>query len=119
HPPGHAFDRGQQSCRARRPAAPLRSRGKHNGVPSSSTVPAQRRADGPLPGPGDLVRLVRERAAAALRSAGRPRAEADRLARDCELAVRLALSCLLAPAGEAGVTRLVRDALTHHRQRSG
>lgn len=89
------------------------------GVPSSSTVPAQRRADGPLPGPGDLVRLVRERAAAALRSAGRPRAEADRLARDCELAVRLALSCLLAPAGEAGVTRLVRDALTHHRQRAG
>ncbi|MFD5126233.1 TetR/AcrR family transcriptional regulator [Streptomyces sp. NPDC058385] len=89
------------------------------GVPSSSTVPAQRRADGPLPGPVDLVKLVRERAAAALRSAGRSRAEADRLARDCELAVRLALSCLLAPVGEGGVTRLVRDALPHHRQRAG
>lgn len=78
------------------------------GVPSSSTVPAQRRADGPLPGPGDLVKLVRERAAAALRSTGRPRVEADQLARDCELAVRLALSCLLAPPGDGGVGRLLR-----------
>ncbi|MFB7995132.1 TetR/AcrR family transcriptional regulator [Streptomyces sp. NPDC056002] len=89
------------------------------GVPSSSVVPAQRRADGPLPGPGDLVHLVRERAAASLRSAGRPRAEADQWARDCELAVRLALSCLLVPAGEGGVARLVRDALAHHRERAG
>ncbi|MGW4736264.1 helix-turn-helix domain-containing protein, partial [Streptomyces shenzhenensis] len=31
HPPGHAFDRGEQPCRARRPAALLQDRGKHNG----------------------------------------------------------------------------------------
>lgn len=31
HPPGHPFDRGQQSCRARRPAALLQDREKHNG----------------------------------------------------------------------------------------
>ncbi|PJN09002.1 TetR family transcriptional regulator [Streptomyces sp. CB01635] len=86
------------------------------GVPSSSTVPAQRRADGPLPGPGDVVKLVRERAAAALRSAGRPWAEADQLARDCELAVRLALSCLLAPPGDGGVGRLLREALSYRRR---
>ena len=32
----------------------------------SSAVPAQRRADGPLPSPGDFVALVRDRAVAAL-----------------------------------------------------
>ncbi|WP_406253636.1 IS3 family transposase [Streptomyces atratus] len=31
-PPGHVFDRGQKSCRARRPAAPLQDREKHNGA---------------------------------------------------------------------------------------
>ncbi|MFJ8600667.1 tetratricopeptide repeat protein, partial [Streptomyces shenzhenensis] len=30
-PPGHPFDRGEQSCRARRPAALLQDHGKHNG----------------------------------------------------------------------------------------
>ena len=40
-------------------------------VPSSSAVPAQRRADGPLPSPADLVALVRDRAVAAL-AASRP-----------------------------------------------
>ncbi|WP_241741206.1 TetR/AcrR family transcriptional regulator [Streptomyces sp. L2] len=35
-------------------------------VPSASAVPAQRRADRPLPSPGDFVRMVRDRAVAAL-----------------------------------------------------
>jgi AcrR family transcriptional regulator len=39
-------------------------------VPSSSVVPAQRRADGPLPSPGDFVTLVRDRAVAALTAPG-------------------------------------------------
>ncbi|MER7203486.1 TetR/AcrR family transcriptional regulator, partial [Streptomyces sp. NPDC000188] len=49
-------------------------------------------------------------------SAGRPWAEADQLARDCELAVRLALSCLLAPPGDGGVGRLLREALSYRRR---
>jgi AcrR family transcriptional regulator len=39
-------------------------------VPSSSAVPAQRRADGPLPSPGDFVALVRDRAVAVLLASG-------------------------------------------------
>lgn len=35
-------------------------------VPSSSAVPAQRRADGPLPSPADFVMIVRDRAVAVL-----------------------------------------------------
>ncbi|CAM5724298.1 hypothetical protein SVIOM74S_09750 [Streptomyces violarus] len=35
-------------------------------VPSTSAVPAQRRADGPLPSPGDFVALVRDRAVTVL-----------------------------------------------------
>ncbi|MFJ8541338.1 TetR/AcrR family transcriptional regulator [Streptomyces sp. NPDC093586] len=80
-------------------------------VPSSSAVPAQRRADGPLPSPGDLVALVRDRAVAALSGPGVPRAEAADLARTCELTVRLALSCVAAPPGEGGVPELVRAVL--------
>jgi hypothetical protein len=42
-PPGHRFGRGEQSCRARRPAPLLQDRGKHNGGTSldnsSSLVP--------------------------------------------------------------------------------
>jgi AcrR family transcriptional regulator len=80
-------------------------------VPSSSAVPAQRRADGPLPSPGDFVALVRDRAVAALSGPGVPRAEAADLARTCELTVRLALSCVAAPPGEGGVSELVRTVL--------
>ncbi|MET8165591.1 TetR/AcrR family transcriptional regulator [Streptomyces sp. NPDC057456] len=84
-------------------------------VPSSSAVPAQRRADGPLPSPGDLVGAVRDRAVAVLSGPGAVRAEAADLARSCELAVRLALSCVAAPvAGEGGVAELVRGALQRH-----
>ncbi|WP_217167573.1 TetR/AcrR family transcriptional regulator [Streptomyces sp. AC512_CC834] len=82
-------------------------------VPSASAVPAQRRADGPLPSPGDFVRLVRDRAVAVLNGAGPlPPPDAE-LARSCELAVRLALSCVAAPPAEreGGVAELVRTAL--------
>lgn len=81
-------------------------------VPSSSAVPAQRRADGPLPSPGDLITAVRDRAVAVLGGPGATRADATELARACELAVRLALSCVAAPpAGEGGVAELVRGVL--------
>lgn len=81
-------------------------------VPSTSAVPAQRRADGPLPSPGDFVALVRDRAVAALNGAGPlPPPNTTELARSCELAVRLALSCVAAPPAEGGVAELVRTAL--------
>ncbi len=89
----------------RLPAPPLPA------VPSTSAVPAQRRADGPLPSPAEVVALVRERAVAAR---GGPRAskeEALRERQECELALRLALSCVIAPAGEGGVVGLVRETL--------
>ncbi|MFF8927587.1 TetR/AcrR family transcriptional regulator [Streptomyces longwoodensis] len=79
-------------------------------VPASAAVPAQRRADGPLPSPGDFVALVRDRAVAVLAGpvAGPDTAE---LARSCELVVRIALSCVPAPPGEGGLADLVRGAL--------
>jgi len=80
-------------------------------VPSSSAVPAQRRADGPLPSPGDFVQVVRDRAVASLTAVGVTKSETAELARACELVVRLGLSCVLAPAGEGGTAGLVRDAL--------
>lgn len=83
-------------------------------VPSTSAVPAQRRADGPLPSPGDLVTLIRDRAVTVLSGPGTPKSDTAELSRSCELAVRLALSCVAAPPGEGGVTDLVRSAL--HRQ---
>ncbi|MGX5212739.1 TetR/AcrR family transcriptional regulator [Streptomyces violaceus] len=83
-------------------------------VPSTSAVPAQRRADGPLPSPGDLVTLIRDRAVTVLSAPGAPRSDTADLSRSCELAVRLALSCVAAPPGEGNVTDLVRSAL--HRQ---
>ncbi len=81
-------------------------------VPSSSAVPAQRRADGPLPSPGDFVGLVRDRAVAVLHAAGpAPPPDVAELARSCELAVRLALSCVAAPPARGGVADLLRAAL--------
>ncbi|MEU3146853.1 MULTISPECIES: TetR/AcrR family transcriptional regulator [unclassified Streptomyces] len=82
-------------------------------VRSGSAVPAQRRADGPLPSPGDLVALVRDRAVAVLTGPGVPGpADTAELARACELVVRLALSCIAAPPpAEGGVADLVRSAL--------
>ncbi|MEU9153839.1 TetR/AcrR family transcriptional regulator [Streptomyces sp. NPDC048417] len=80
-------------------------------VPSSSAVPAQRRADGPLPSPGEFVQIVRDRAVAVLSGPGAVRGNGE-LARSCELVVRLALSCVAAPPGEGGVAELVRGALS-------
>ncbi|MFD3619807.1 TetR/AcrR family transcriptional regulator [Streptomyces sp. NPDC058676] len=80
-------------------------------VPSSSAVPAQRRADGPLPSPGDFVTLVRDRAVTVLAGPGTPKSDSAELARSCELVVRLALSCVSAPPGEGGVEALVHSAL--------
>ncbi|OQQ20407.1 TetR family transcriptional regulator [Streptomyces sp. M41(2017)] len=77
-------------------------------VPSASVVPAQRRADGPLPSPADFVTLVRDRAVATL---GVSRTEAAEVTRSCELVVRLGLSYVVAPPAEGGVTDLVRAAL--------
>ncbi|MBD0422329.1 TetR/AcrR family transcriptional regulator [Streptomyces sp. TRM S81-3] len=81
-------------------------------VPSSSTVPAQRRADGALPSPGDLVALVRDRAVAVLSGPGTPGPDAADLTRSCELVVRLALSCVAAPPPDGGVAELVRTSLS-------
>ncbi|MGV9564026.1 TetR/AcrR family transcriptional regulator [Streptomyces sp. NPDC003480] len=80
-------------------------------VPSTSAVPAQRRADGPLPSPADFVSLVRDRAVTAVAGPVATKAEAAELARVCELVVRLSLSCVAAPPGEGRVTELVRQAL--------
>jgi AcrR family transcriptional regulator len=82
-----------------------------SGVPSSSTVPAQRRADGPLPSPGDLVQIVRDRAVAVLGGPEAAQADGAELARSCEVVVRLALSCVSAPPPEGGIAGLVRGAL--------
>ncbi|MEU3841863.1 TetR/AcrR family transcriptional regulator [Streptomyces sp. NPDC028635] len=89
----------------RLPAPPL------NAVPSTSAVPAQRRADGPLPSPGELVAQVRDRAVVALSAPGTARTDGAELARASELVVRLALSCIAAPPGEGGLTALVRAVL--------
>ena len=81
-------------------------------VPSTaSAVPAQRRADGPLPSPADLVAMVRDRAVAAVTGPGMSTADVAELARSCELVVRLSVSCVSAPPGEGGAAELVRLAL--------
>ncbi|WP_246561683.1 TetR/AcrR family transcriptional regulator [Streptomyces roseirectus] len=85
----------------RLPAPPL------DAVLSATAVPAQRRADGALPAPADFVSHVRERAALVL-----PKGAAPDVARAAELTLRLALSCVAAPAAEGGVGELVRGALS-------
>ncbi|MEU2227194.1 TetR/AcrR family transcriptional regulator [Streptomyces sp. NPDC018347] len=83
-------------------------------APSASVVPAQRRADRPLPEPGDFVRIVRDRAAAVLSGPGATPDDTAALLRSCELVVRLALSCVAAPPAEGGVAELVRAVLPRH-----
>ncbi|NNJ04285.1 TetR/AcrR family transcriptional regulator [Streptomyces sp. PKU-MA01144] len=76
-------------------------------------VPAQRRADAGHPAPCELVAAVRDRSLAALEQGAGRRTE-DEVAeagRRCELAVRLALSCVVAGPSE-GVGRLVRTAVS-------
>ncbi|MCZ0987035.1 TetR/AcrR family transcriptional regulator [Streptomyces diastatochromogenes] len=84
-------------------------------VPSSSAVPAQRRADGPLPSPRDFVQIVRDRAVTVLAGSAAATADTAELVRSCELAVRVALSCVAAPPGEGSVAELVRSALVRQR----
>ncbi|MCL7382079.1 TetR/AcrR family transcriptional regulator [Streptomyces sp. 35G-GA-8] len=93
-------------------------------------VPAQRRADVGPPGTADLVALVRDRSAAALRQDLRDSGSRDPGPRDhdrrdhdgrdhdrdellyrCELAVRLALAHIVAP-GAGSVGPLVRTVVT-------
>ncbi|WP_189962727.1 TetR/AcrR family transcriptional regulator [Streptomyces violascens] len=63
-----------------------------------SAVPAQRRADAGVPGPAELIAAVRDRALAALEKE-MPGADPVELGRYCETAVRLGLSCVVAPPG--------------------
>ncbi|MFF3768325.1 TetR/AcrR family transcriptional regulator [Streptomyces sp. NPDC001922] len=73
----------------------------------ASYLPAQCRADAGPPTPVELLAQVRDRALAVL-EAGRPKEEAEELARECEVAVRLALSYVVVPAGAEDPSRLVR-----------
>ncbi|WP_338672852.1 TetR/AcrR family transcriptional regulator [Streptomyces sp. SCSIO 30461] len=80
---------------------------------SRAVVPAQRRADAGHPAPEELVAAVRDRIAAVFEHEGRGRTSREdpvELARRCELAVRLALSCVVAPppGSGPGVGSLVR-----------
>ncbi|MYY84767.1 TetR/AcrR family transcriptional regulator, partial [Streptomyces sp. SID335] len=77
---------------------------------STSSVPAQRRADAGVPSSGELLALVRDRTVLAL--GGRGRVRDPDLARACESAVRLALSYVVAPAGnDDDPAELVRGAI--------
>ncbi|MEU1149731.1 TetR/AcrR family transcriptional regulator [Streptomyces sp. NPDC005863] len=77
---------------------------------SISPVPAQRRADAGVPSAAELLALVRDRAVLAL--GGRGRARDPELALACESAVRLALSYVVAPAGnDDDPAELVRGAI--------
>ncbi|MFE0683307.1 MULTISPECIES: TetR/AcrR family transcriptional regulator [unclassified Streptomyces] len=79
-------------------------------VVAVSPVPAQRRADAGVPGPAELVAAVRDRALAALEQQV-PGTDPVELGRYCETAVRLGLSCVVAPPvrgeGQAGYIRAV------------
>ncbi|RFU87093.1 TetR/AcrR family transcriptional regulator [Streptomyces triticagri] len=81
-------------------------------VRSTAVVPAQRRVDGPLPAPGELMGMVRDRAVVALGMRG---AATPNTPLECEVAVRLAVSCVLAPlpVADGGVARLVTQAVGH------
>ncbi|WP_263165760.1 TetR/AcrR family transcriptional regulator [Streptomyces sp. SCSIO ZS0520] len=78
---------------------------------SGSPVPAQRRADAPLPAPADLLALVRDRCLAALCAPGASGVHPELLLLACEVGMRLALSCVQAPSARDGAGRLVREAL--------
>ncbi|UFQ17940.1 MULTISPECIES: TetR/AcrR family transcriptional regulator [Streptomyces] len=77
---------------------------------STSSVPAQRRADAGTPSSAELLGLVRDRAVAAL--GGRGRGGDPELALACESALRLALSYIVAPArDDDDPAELVRGAI--------
>uniref|UniRef100_A0AAU2JUK3 TetR/AcrR family transcriptional regulator n=1 Tax=Streptomyces sp. NBC_00049 TaxID=2903617 RepID=A0AAU2JUK3_9ACTN len=96
--PAHAAERlaavaewTVRAARAHPLVRALLTGGWHPGLPA-----AGRRA----PGPGELARAVRDRAAAALTPGEGPQR--------CELAVRLALSYVIAPGEEPGAAELLR-----------
>ncbi len=94
-------------CWSERLPAPLPAR--RGAAPAG--VPAQRRADAGLPAPAELVAAVRDRSLDALGGPGAlDHGHRDGLAHRCELAVRLALSYVIAPVGE-GVGLMVRTAV--------
>ncbi|MFE7676808.1 TetR/AcrR family transcriptional regulator [Streptomyces albidoflavus] len=70
---------------------------------TTATAPAQRRAELPLPGPGELLAAARDRAVATLAESTLPRPDPRELARECECALRLALSRIVAPPVVGGV----------------
>ncbi|MER8046508.1 TetR/AcrR family transcriptional regulator [Streptomyces sp. NPDC094032] len=82
----------------------------------AAAVPEQRRADAGVPSPGELLGQARDRAAALIArgpDGGDPSCRGD-AARSCELALRLALSFVVAATGresEGDRVRLVREAL--------
>ncbi|MGW7367226.1 TetR/AcrR family transcriptional regulator, partial [Streptomyces sp. NPDC054841] len=80
---------------------------------AASALPAQRRADAGHPAPAELVAAVRDRSLAAQEPGSRRRTKEESLdlAHRCELAVRLALAHVVAPAPE-GVGPLVRNAVS-------
>lgn len=85
-----------------------------------SAAPAQRRADLPLPGPGELLTAARDRAVAALGELTAPRTDPRELARECECALRLALSRVVAPPpGAAGAPADGRRRVTGPNPRAG
>jgi AcrR family transcriptional regulator len=64
--------------------------------------------------PSPTLSAVRDRSVVVLSGPGTSKLDTADLARSCELAIRIALSCVAAPPGEGGVGDLVRGAL--HRQ---
>ncbi|TVL94510.1 TetR family transcriptional regulator [Streptomyces sp. SAJ15] len=74
-------------------------------------LPAQRHGVAEaLPSPVELLAQVRDRAVTLLEGDW-PEGSADELGRACEAATRLALSCVVAPAGAETVADLVRGVL--------
>ncbi|MFH8629811.1 TetR/AcrR family transcriptional regulator [Streptomyces lydicus] len=76
------------------PGEPLPPAGARTNGPAARRTPAA--PEGPLPGPAELVGRFRDQAVAALES-GWPEEELPALGAACETAVRLTLSCVVAP----------------------
>ncbi|MFD8330361.1 TetR/AcrR family transcriptional regulator [Streptomyces lydicus] len=76
------------------PGEPVPPAGARPGGPAARRTPAA--PEGPLPGPAELVGRFRDQAVAALEP-GWPEEELPALGAACETAVRLTLSCVVAP----------------------
>ncbi|MFD5558346.1 TetR/AcrR family transcriptional regulator [Streptomyces sp. NPDC127068] len=73
--------------------------------------PAPRPGNGPVPSPGALLALVRDRAVTALAPPAVDPVHRAALTRATEVALRLALSCVYAPPTARTAADLVREAL--------